>query len=145
MLAQELFLSLHWDGYPISLGAMAAPSPRRSTPTPSRRYHDGVGSETDGQWEEEFETASAGKSSTDENVRRACERISAEFHAKKAERQRAERKALPTPLPVVVEEDTEDAQLGTTAATQSVSVFRKSSRRRIPSYMEFFSTSRQPE
>ena len=41
---------------------MAAPSPSRSTSTPSRRYDNGVGSETDGQWEE-FATASAGQSS----------------------------------------------------------------------------------
>ena len=106
---------------------MAAPSPGRiprqefgagSTPTPSRRNQDGVGDgfETDGLWEADFETASAGhmSESSEDDIRQNRERIHAQFYADQEARHQREQAARQ--LPPVAKEDAVQVDPGPTVA-----------------------------
>ena len=96
---------------------MAAPSPSRSTPTPSRRGDGrGLGYPTDGEWE--FETASAGESSSEEDIRRNSELIRLKFH--EDQEGRHQREQAVRQLPPVAEEDVGQVDLGATAAPEVV-------------------------
>ena len=112
--------------------AMAAPLPRRSTLTPSRRNEDGLGTETEAEAWESSRSASAteetssdwknldrqvhseAESPADDDVRRTTEVIREKFHTNR-EKHKAREAAHPQPMPAV-EEEIEEAQLGATAA-----------------------------
>ena len=88
-----------------------------STPTPSHRDQDGVGDgfQTDGLWDADFETASAGHlSSSEEDVRQNRERIHAQLYAEQEARHQREQAVRQ--LPPVTEEDAAQADTGATAA-----------------------------
>ena len=105
-----------------------------STPTPSRRNEDGVGSETDGQWEDDFETASAGgrSDSSQDDIDRNTARIRAKYYKKQQARHQKEHedklKARSIPqLPPVTEEDVAQAAPGATAAPRVAETQRPAS------------------